>query len=425
MRRGPSRLAPDRIVFGLFASTLAVTLIRSTDLPAVTFTAGGADVDVGPADVALLALAVCVAFAGREAFTHRLREHPVLLGSIAAFALWLAISAVPNGSSAIASAGKVAEYAVLSAATLVVLTTSRRVESLFDLLLAVTIAADVVGVVQYIQSGGGRVDAFLGTHDFAAVATLPLLVVLAAFFVPHAWGRQRLIVAGIAGWLGLALTAALASLLGLYVGASLLVVLALRSRRMSWSRLGALGAVLLVTTIPTLLVRQNDLGFLHKWLGKEEKHHAEFASSWSQRLIYVYVGGRVWLAHPLVGTGWHGLLPPREFAQYVPDARRAFPDNPSNYFPPVDRPYIPQQTYDQVLMELGIVGAGLFFVALVAAASTAYRRAVRVASLVGWAPLLFVGSLLGTLAGAALFGGLPIVALLWLVLALPAIKTPT
>jgi hypothetical protein len=35
-------------------------------------------------------------------------------------------------------------------------------------------------------------------------------------------------------------------------------------------------------------------------------------------------------------------------------------------------------------------------------------------------PLLFLGGMVGALAGAGLFGGIPVVALMWLTLALPA-----
>ena len=36
----------------------------------------------------------------------------------------------------------------------------------------------------------------------------------------------------------------------------------------------------------------NDLGFLQSWFGKPETRPGQYASSWSQRLIYAYVGGR-------------------------------------------------------------------------------------------------------------------------------------
>ncbi len=61
----------------------------------------------------------------------------------------------------------------------------------------------------------------------------------------------------------------------------------------------------------------------------------------------------------MLGTGWHGELPPEEFARFLPDARDRFPDQPPRYFPPADGTFVPQQTYDQVLFQLGLVGAAL------------------------------------------------------------------
>ena len=68
----------------------------------------------------------------------------------------------------------------------------------------------------------------------------------------------------------------------------------------------------------------------------------------------------------MLGTGWQGELPPEDYARYLPDARERFSDQPPHYFPPHDGTFIPQQTYDQVLFQLGLVGAALFLV-LVAA----------------------------------------------------------
>ena len=62
----------------------------------------------------------------------------------------------------------------------------------------------------------------------------------------------------------------------------------------------------------------------------------------------------------------------------MPAARRRFPDQPYGYFPSLPRDFIPQQTYDQVLYELGIVGAVLFL----ALAVVAVRTAIRVGNLV-------------------------------------------
>jgi O-antigen ligase len=175
-----------------------------------------------------------------------------------------------------------------------------------------------------------------------------------------------------------------------------------------------------VATAGTLALRQGDLGFLQSWFGPPPETPGEYAASWSQRLIYTYVGGRVFLDRPVLGTGWHGELPPETFAEYLPDARERFSDQPPHYFPPADRGFIPQQTYDQVLFELGLVGAALFallgVVAVRRAAAAARRRDTDAAYL----PPAWLASLAGVLAGAALFGGSPLTAVFWLTLGVVA-----
>jgi hypothetical protein len=418
----PRQHAAGRLPFTALLLTTALALVRTTDQPGVDIGLSGTTVRIVPSDLACAALAVVLLTVCRRELIAACRRHPVLSGSAVAFSLWLLATALTNGATAFVAGVKVVEYAVIGAGVITLVDDDDRLGRILDLLLAVTVVADVVGLYDYVVHGAGRVDAFLGTHDFAALATLPLLTMLAGFFAPHRWSRRTQVLAGVASWLGLALTAALASLLGLYIGVLVLAVLAWRAKRLAAGPVAATVAVVVAVTVPTLFLRQNDLGFLHKLSGKEEKHHAEFASSWSQRLIYLYVGGRIWEAHPIAGTGWYGLLPPKEFARFVPAARRAFPDNPARYFPPVDRPYIPQQAFDQVLFELGVIGEALFLLLLGAAAGLGWRRARTAQPLreLAWVPLLLIGGMVGALAGAGLFGGIPVVALMWLALALPA-----
>ena len=43
-------------------------------------------------------------------------------------------------------------------------------------------------------------------------------------------------------------------------------------------------------TVGTLVIRAGDLGFLQSWFGKPESRPGQYAASWSQRLVYAYVG---------------------------------------------------------------------------------------------------------------------------------------
>jgi len=110
---------------------------------------------------------------------------------------------------------KVVELAALALGAALLVRTRAQLEAIVDVLVLFTIAADAVGVVQFLGGGGGRQASFLGEHDFAALATLPLLYGLA--LLPDGLRGRRAWLAIGAGALGCILGAALASLLGFYL----------------------------------------------------------------------------------------------------------------------------------------------------------------------------------------------------------------
>ena len=284
---------------------------------------------------------------------------PWLLAATAAFALLIVASSIPNGATAVTAAGKLAELAALTLGAAAFLDTRERLGALAELIVAYTVVAVCWGVVGFVSGAAGRQGSFLGEHDLAAVSSLALAVGLARL---HAGaGRVGLgaIVALTAGGLGLMLGASLASLIGLYL--VVIAVLALAHARRSLRRRAVLATVgvALAVTAGTLSLRSGELGFLQAWFGPEPETPGQYAASWSQRLIFVYVGGRVFLDRPVLGTGWQGELPPEDYARYLPDARERFADQPAHYFPPADGRFIPQQAYDQVLFQLGLVGGAL------------------------------------------------------------------
>jgi O-antigen ligase len=287
-------------------------------------------------------------------------------------------------------------------------------------LLLVALASVAFALVEFVGDPGVRRQAsFLGEHDLAALCVTVTATGLAGLFArtPSRWLVWPVIVLG---GVGAVLAATLASLVGLYLAAAVVVLVAAVRASFRWQ--GALATVLVVVAVSagTLGIRSGDLGFLQVLAGKQEQEPGQFAASWSQRLVYAYVALRVFEDNPIVGTGWYPLLPPDEFAQYVPDARARFDNQPANYFPPTDAPYIPQQAPDQILSQLGLVGAALFL-ALVAALARAATGAARAwprdrDELLAYVPGAWLGSLVGALCGAALFGGTPIAALFWLTL---------
>jgi hypothetical protein len=400
-----SQLRSPKLAVLLVATALC--LVRARDQPGLDVGLGGTTATIVPGDIALLVLlAVALASLPRRPWPW------LVLGAAGVLCALVVVTGATNGTPALVASVKLAELAVLGLAAFALIRTYAGLESLVDVLLVFTLVADVVAGVEIVSNGGGRQASFLGEHDFAALATLPLLYGLVLVFEERRGARAAL--ALVAGAVGCIFGAALASLVGLYLGAAAVVVVAAMRSRLRMRPVAVTALVVAVVTAGTLMLRSGELGFVQSWFGKPAERPGQYAASWSQRLIYAYVGGRVFLDHPLAGTGWYPRLPPSEYVRYLPDARRRFSDQPERYFPPTDGLFIPQQGYDQVLYELGIVGAAALLAMLFGAGRAAARTA-RVAAPLAALPAVWLAAAIGAVAGEGLFGGTPLAALFWLV----------
>jgi hypothetical protein len=437
--RRPARSIP----FLVFSLAVIVTMIRAVDQPSIDLGLGGTDVSLVPADLVLAALA---AFAGQRLLRRGSLPRPAraITYAAAAFSVWLLVSSGINGFGAFVGAAKLLEYSLLGIGAVLFIQRRRELWLFVALIVAITSFAVVYALFDFFggqpfgflpdRSGaGGRQASFLGEHDLVALSTMALAFGLSALYAPsHGRFNRLAIVAVVAGGIGVTLGAAIAGLIGLYLAIATLLALAGVRRELSRRVVALTAVVAILVTGGTLALRSNELDAFLRFLGVEERSAVqdENAASWSQRLIFVYIGGRVFLEHPIVGTGWHGNLPAEEFARFVPDARAKFPDQPARYFPPNENgEYVPQQTYDQILFELGAVGAILFLVLGAATIRTvvAVGREWPRGDLDGAAAYLaaaWVAALAGGLTGAALFGGLPQTAVFWLTLGVAAL-TPS
>lgn len=420
--------------FLVFSAAVALGLVRAADQPAFTAGFAGTEVSLVPADAAFAALAACVVWRllGGGSLPRPTRA---VTFAAAAFSGWLLASSAANGGEAVVAATKLLEYGLIGLGA--VLFIQRRVQ--LWLFVGVIVAVETVAVGYALlaffdvpplepTSPGGRQPSFLGEHGLASLSNLALTFALATLFAPRRRLRGLAVVAGVAGALGLVLGAALAGLLGLYLGIAAILGLAVARGAATRRAVTLTVATALVVTVGALALRSGDLAAFARYLGVSERSEVqdENAAGWSQRLIYAYVGGRVFLDNPVLGTGWYGRLPPSEYARYLPDARARFSDQPPRYFPSRTEGFIPQQTYDQVLYELGILGALLFLV-LVGVAATATWAAGRdwprgdPDEPAAYLPAAWVGALVGGLAGAALFGGIPLAAIFWITLGVAAL----
>lgn len=423
LRQSTMREARDP-AFALFLAAITISLIKAVNQPGITLRLGSASARLVVGDLVVMGLAVAI---GVRLARSRRFPRPALGVTLAAAALasLILLTGLANGGTAFIAAGKLVILAVLLVASVVLVDTTDRLWLVALLLIVVTTAGVAWGLVGFAQHPGDRQASFLGEHDLAALSTVCLAIGLAALHCCHRLSRLPLI-AGIVGSLGVVLGAALASLLGLYLAGAALIAIATLRRSLRLRSVVITVLVAAVLTGATYSVRSSDLGFLREWFAPTENAKpGEYAGSWSQRLIFVYIGGRVFLDNPLLGTGWWGELPPSQYKRFLPDARARFPEQPAHYFPREDGSFIPQQTFDQVAYELGIVGVALLLALIATAARDSLvtaRRWPRGESdeLAAYLAAAWLASLLGTIAGSALFGGTPIAALFWLTFGLVA-----
>jgi hypothetical protein len=418
---------PGRDVpFLVLCIALGLSLVRSINQPELTVHALGNSITFVPADAALAALAVLCA---RRLLERRTLPRPAraITATGAAFGLWLLISSAISGGSAFIGAAKLLEYGLLPLGVILFVNRRAQVWLLFAVLVIVDTAGVARALYDFAHHPGARQGAFLGEHDLAALSTMTLAVALIALYA-RAPATRWLVFAGVVGAIGIVLGAALAQLVGLYLAIVATIALAAARRAATVRAVVTTIVVAGVVTAGSLSLRSGDLGFLQQWFGsKKPETPAQYAGGWSQRLIFAYIGGRVFLDHPVVGSGWYGLLPPKVFARYLPDAHKRFSDQPPAYFPQPDDRFIPQQTYDQVLYELGSIGALLFLLLGVVTVRTAIRIGRRWPrdgpdEALAYIPVAWVASLAGALAGAALFGGIPISAIFWFTLGISAVS---
>lgn len=397
-----------------FLATLLVSLIRAPQQPSLTFTAG-TSVSVNPSDVALVVLGLWTL--GRFA-RHRDLPRPAwpVLMAGAVFCACVLVSAATNGAGAFVAAGKLIEMAALALAAVYVLERDDRTWVLVLALAGMNAAATAHAVEGFLTSGE-RQRSFLGSHDLAALGTMTLSVWFAHLYSPTRRWRRLAQAAAVVGAVGMTLGAALASLVGLYLAAAAITLLARLRGEFRTKALATTVVVVLAITGGVLYLRSDNLSFLRAWFGTPKHGQPAGAEhgAWSQRIIFAYIGGRVFLAHPILGTGWYPELPPKEYARFLPDAHKRYPLQPAILFPPAEGKFIPQMTYDQVLYELGLTGALVFLLLLAATIQASVRSRSRDGP-IGYLASAWTASMLGVLAGIGLFGGATVTALFWLTL---------
>jgi O-antigen ligase len=382
-------------------------------------------VDVGAVDADLSDLAVVVVVAAALASWswRRLRDALPVWEGWGALALLVVIStawgmlrfsAYPAGTHA-TTAAKWLEYMLLAPALVLLVRGSRELVPAAVVLIGWSCVATLIGLLQFAGAlddldhtpAGRRKPSIVGVHDLAALSGAALLIGL--LLVAQRRHGRIAAVAILSGGIGEVLGGALDSLSGTYLATIALVLLMrLRDPR----RLATIAGVLAAITVGVVLIRSSALADGLKFLGIKQGTGgaSENIQSYRQRALLAYIGGRIFVDHPLLGVGWQGSGDPYAFEPYLADAHERF-DQPPDAFPSRQHRWGVQNAYVQSLADMGVLGLAAFLAALLVPAWAAARRGVGDARVLGPALLLLV---LGAWNGYGLVAGIPLAALTWL-----------
>ena len=420
----------------MLAATLPLVFLHVDYQPAVSLRLGGLSPTLKLSDAAVLASAAAAAVvAVREGVGPLRRGRLVWLGALLFLGWIVAATFYPLLSSRpypwkthLVTAGEFCEYALL--APCVPLLLRRRADALLaaGTLVGWTVVATLVGLVQWAGwtglagwGRGHRQPSFLGTHDFAALAGLTLVLGLAALLFDVRGRRLRAgaRVAVVTGVVGFVIGGATAGIIGLVPAVVLATAVAWRRGLVGRRTLLAGTTVTAVAAIGVVGLRAGDFGQFFRFLGvrSTQASTSKNIQTYSQRTVLAYIGARIWLHHPLVGVGWNGSGDPAAFEPELPAAHARFPNVAPVAFPSAAHRYGVQMLYVQVLADLGVVGFVLLVLLALAAVATAGRAALRAPPGRAFAATLALAWLLllaGFWSALGLVAGLPLDAATWL-----------
>jgi O-antigen ligase len=422
----------------VLAAAVPFLFLHATYQPTLSIGVGSTSVDVTLADVAIGAtLAAAVVRGMREGWAP-LRGARWLLVFAAALVLVGAVSlATPSllgedydvGVHAI-SVAKFAWYACLLPATVLLVRSTVDAVPALRALVAWSVAATSVGLLQFLglvaefegKRPGQREPSFVGIHDFAALSGAALVIgaIGLARGDGRPAGRRWSGVALATGALGVVLSGAMTAVLGVWLAVGAILIASRTVGRFDARRAVALLAVTVLVTAGTAAMRADTIERFAEFIGLRDRTEQTGVESYAHRTLLAYLGGRIWLEHPLTGVGWQASSQEWAYGPFVDDARARFPNEPEQAFPAPDRPWGIQLLYLQVAADLGIAGVAALL-ALVATGIAAGIRGIRSSPV----PLVGLGWLLvaaGVWTGIGLVPGLPLGALTWLAFGLVTVR---
>ncbi len=408
----------------LFALCVPLVFLHAEYQPSLTVSMGGSDATLFLSDLAVLAIGAVGAAAGfRLGFAPLRAGRAIWISSAVFLAFVLAATAVGTATTDgypladnLLTTAKLTEYALLALAAPLAIRGAHELLPLLVVLTAWSTAATFGALLQFLgvlnefegRRPGQREPSFLGIHDLAALSGATLAVGLLALALGE---RKRLgMVAGIVGGPGVILSGATAAVVGVAAAGAAAWLLGRR-------RALAIAAVVALVAGGTIAIRALDTRPLLDALGIE--HPRDVATdpeaSWQQRAALAYIGGRIFLDHPLVGVGWQASSEAEHYELYLDDARARFPDLPERALPSPEHEWGVQNAYVQAAADLGVFGLLAWLAFLLVPFAVAWRTGTSAG-----VPILWLLVSMGIWIGLGLVAGIPLVGLTWLSIGLAA-----
>jgi O-antigen ligase len=417
----------------VLAAALPILFLHVRFQPGFTISAGSTSVHVVLADLAVLAVAAVALWVW-------VRDRPSLAAgrwvwiAAAAFLVWdfaavvypLALDESYDWHTHLVTAGKFAEYALLAPAFVVLVRRRADLELVLWTLVLWSVAASAVAVVQFfgwrILAGwpaGWRQPSFLGHHDLAGLSGAVGCLALLWLALPGSRSARLSLVAAVSGVVGLILSGSTAGAIGFGLAAVAAFVFGRWRGHVSRRRLAAILCLPLVVVAGLVPLRSGDVGHLLRYFGIGPKEKEQNVETLVQRTLLLYIGWRIFLDHPVIGTGFESSLEQSVYSPYLKDAHAKFPGSPARAFPSPEHPWGVQNLYVQTLAETGVIGflllVGLFVSGLATAGRVVLRRGPPE---VGLLAVLWLLVCLGVWNALGIIAGIPMDALTWLSLGL-------
>ena len=416
----------------VLAASLPFLFLHASYQPDADLGLGTTTARVDLSDLAVAVVAATGVWSGIRYGFGPLRAGRWLWAAIAALLLWVLIGLArdagdPGLSAHTVTAVKYAEYALLALAVPLLVRRRRDLRPVAFTLVAWAALASAVALLQFVGvpifdawKAGWRQPSFVGHHDLAALCALAFAIATTAFLTGRDVIRDaRFVALAASAGVGLILSGSTAGALGLVVGAAVAAVSARRRFAPSTRQLLLLGAAVTAVVAGVVALRADPLASFLRFIGTRDDRPQTGIETYSQRTVLLYIGGRIFAAHPVAGAGWQRSADPDVYLPYVPDARRRFPNVALEAFPSATKSFGVQNAYVQAAADLGVVGVVLLLAPFAVALRLAYRAAAArpaPAAGVGLVVLTATLTLMGIWGAIGLVAGIPLCAATWFAL---------